>query len=101
MNKQRDKLPPALKHAAYSGMAVFPGEDEGAFGKLHENLIEEYALNGPSEDEIIETMARLIWRKKNLKTYHLAKLVNERYETIDDEVTKSALGQHCWANLKN
>jgi hypothetical protein len=87
MNKRTGQIPAALKHGAYSGMSVLPGEDPAAFKKLHDELISEYAPNGRSEEDLIETMARLYWRKQNLLTYRLAaeakKLHSQIYRTLD------------------
>jgi len=44
-------------------MNVLPGESAAEFDKLHKGLIAEYGSNGVHEDETIETLARLLWRK--------------------------------------
>jgi len=63
-----EKSPSALKHGTYSATAVLPGEDRAAFNKLHRSLIVEHGPSGATEDDIVATMARLIWRKQNLAT---------------------------------
>jgi hypothetical protein len=66
------KIPSALKHGAYSGMTVLPGEDPGGYQKLRQDLFREFAPNGPFEEDIVDTIARLTWRKQNLLTYGMA-----------------------------
>jgi hypothetical protein len=86
MSKRNNGTHPALKHGGYSGTTLLPGEDPAAFDKLHKDLITELAPAGRLEADIVETMARLIWRKQNLKSYHLAKQAKARYSEIDAEL---------------
>jgi len=86
MGNRHNQFPPALKHAGYSAMNVLPGESAAEFDKLHKGLIAEYSSNGVHEDEIIETMARLIWRKKNLATVRIAKLAQAHWSRIKWEM---------------
>jgi hypothetical protein len=67
-----NRIPPALKHGAYSATAVLPGESRAAFEKLHRGLIAEYTPSGVTEDDIVADMARLMWRKQNLGTLRIA-----------------------------
>jgi hypothetical protein len=90
MNKQPNRIPSALKHGGYSGMTLLPGEDLAAFKKLHNDLIAEYAPDGRSEEDIIESMARINWRKQNLSTYRLAALAKTRHSAIYSLVYPSA-----------
>ena len=78
------KLHPALKHAAYSAVGLLPGENKGEFEKLHRDLIAEYAPNGVSEDDIVSTMAHLLWRKQNLATFRVASLAEGRSNRKSD-----------------
>jgi hypothetical protein len=73
---------PAIKHGGYSGMSLLPGEDPAEFKKLHEELVTEYAPTGPHEHEIVETMTRLMWRKRCLWNYGLAEFARQRYSAI-------------------
>jgi hypothetical protein len=82
MTKKNGGLPSSLKHAVYSGMTLLPGEDADAFNKLHKELIAEFAPTGQIERDIVATMARLAWRKQNLATYRMAKLAQDRWNTI-------------------
>jgi len=80
---QRDsKLPPAFKHGGYSGATLLPGEDPAAFKKLHRDLIAEHTPVGRLEEDIVETIARIIWRKQNLGTYLLVTQATTRYDAI-------------------
>ena len=72
MNKQIKKLPSALKHGGFAGTTILPGEDKAAFDKLHQDLIDEFAPQGPAELDIVMSIARLMWRKQNLRIYRLA-----------------------------
>lgn len=73
---------PALKHGAYSAVAVLPGESKADFDKLHRQLIDEYAPNGVHEEHIISNMAQLIWRLQNFETLCLAKAARDRCQAI-------------------
>lgn len=80
------KTPNALRHGVYSATAVLPGEDHAAFEKLHRDLVAEYSPDGPSECDIIRTIAVLIWRKKNLETLRMAALARGRLLNVVDEM---------------
>jgi hypothetical protein len=69
-----EKLPPALKHGGYSAMSVLPGESAAEFEKLHQALVAEWGVDGELEADTIVTMARAIWRKRNLATLRLARI---------------------------
>jgi hypothetical protein len=76
----------ALKHGAYSAMTVLPGESAAEFEQLRQQLICEWTPNGVLETETITTLARLLWRKKNLSTYRIAELARKRMREIRDAV---------------
>jgi hypothetical protein len=76
----------ALKHGAYSAMTVLPGESAAEFEQLHQELICEWAPNGVLETETITSLARLLWRKKNLSTFRIAELARKRMREIQDAV---------------
>jgi hypothetical protein len=86
------KLPPALKHGAYSTAALLPGEDEAAFGRLHQGLIAELAPEGALEEHIVANLARFVWRRENLEILRVAKLAERRMAALFREqlVTDSA-----------
>jgi len=68
MPVQVKKHHPALKHAGYAATGILPGESSAEFEKLHRDLIAELGPNGALENDIVATVARLVWRKKNLET---------------------------------
>ena len=63
-----DRSHPALKHGAYSATTILPGESWAEFEKLHRDLMAELTPSGVLEDDIVTTVAHLVWRKKNLPT---------------------------------
>ena len=82
MNIRVDRIPAALKHGAYSATAVLPGESQAEFEKLHRGLIAELVPSGVLEDDIVMTIARLVWRKQNLATLRIAERAQSRHEEI-------------------
>jgi hypothetical protein len=86
MSNMVKRMPPALKHGAYSAMNLLPGESAAGFAKLHEELVTEWAPNGVLEREIVATMASVLWRKKNLQTLRLAKLAQEHVMQLHSAV---------------
>jgi hypothetical protein len=79
------KAHPALKHAAYSATALLPGEDPVAFEKLHRAEIAEFIPVGALEEQIVATIARLMWRRENLPTFRVAELARKRCQQIERE----------------
>jgi hypothetical protein len=79
------KIHSALKHGGYAATALLPGENPAAFEKLHHDLIAELAPTGALEDDIVATLARLVWRKQNLATFRIAEVARERYSAIKSE----------------
>jgi hypothetical protein len=76
------KTHPALKHGGYSATSILPGEDLAAFEKLRRELIAELSPKGVLEHDIVATIARLVWRKRNLATFRLAELARKHYDAI-------------------
>jgi hypothetical protein len=95
------KLPPALKHGAYSTATLLPGEDKAAFARLHESLTAELAPEGALEEHIVANLARFVWRRENLTVLRVAKvahdrilkLVHQRIIGIDDDDAARAAAQ--------
>jgi hypothetical protein len=77
---------PALKHAGYSATSILPGESASEFEKLHRELISELTPNGALEEEIVATIAHLLWRRKNLITFRIAELAKQRMSKIRDAI---------------
>jgi hypothetical protein len=86
-----NKIHPALKHGGYAATAILPGENRADFEKLHQSLVAELAPLGALEDDIVATIARMVWRKRNLATVRLADLAGERCEAIRSEHVAAAL----------
>ena len=86
MRKLNNQIPSALRHGAYSGMTLLPGEDSAAFNKLHNDLIVEFSPVGALEDDIVATIAHHMWRKQNLSTYRIASRANDRFSEIKSEI---------------
>ena len=85
MSIRIDRLHPAVKHGAYSATTVLPGESRAEFEKLHRGLIDELAPSGVLEDDIVMTIARLVWRKQNLATLRIAGRAQARRAAIVNE----------------
>lgn len=49
---------------------------------LYQDLIAELQPVGPSENETVATIARLMWRKQNLETFRIAESARKRYSAI-------------------
>jgi hypothetical protein len=75
----------ALKHGGYSALGLLPGESPAEFERLHKDLVEELAPRGPLEEDIVSTLARLLWRKQNRLTFPTAELVRKRCDEIIKE----------------
>jgi hypothetical protein len=74
----RYKTPPALKHGGYSAIGILPGEDPAAFEKLRRKLVALLVPTDPFQEILVDDIARLMWRKQNLRTLHIARLVQDR-----------------------
>jgi hypothetical protein len=82
------RIPPALKHGAYSEVTLLPGEDPDEFAELHRGLIAEFAPNGRMEEETVATIARLMWRRQNLAKFEIGQLSNQMFEVIEEGLDK-------------
>ena len=81
---------PALKHGAYSGMGLLPGENPDEFKKLLEDLIAELNIDGPSEHVIALKLAHVTWREQHLVIYGYAAQARKRYSEIRSELVPQA-----------
>src|SRR5436190_10309315 len=70
-------LPPVLKHGAFSAMTLLPGEDAAAYEVLQAQLVAELRPSGVLEEEIVSTVARLVWRRRDLATLRKAQLARD------------------------
>jgi hypothetical protein len=73
---------PALKHGGYSTTTVLPTESVAEFEKLHKDLISELVPNGALADDIVATITRMVWRKRNPLTFQIAEAARFKYEVI-------------------
>jgi hypothetical protein len=80
------KRHPALKHGAYSSIAVLPGENPVEFEELYQALVAELAPTGALEEDIVANIARLVWRKQNLATFNLAKGLRKAWHKLTSEI---------------
>ena len=80
-----DRSHPALKHGAYSATTLLPGESRAEFEKLHRDLMAELTPSGVLEDDIVKTIAHLVWRKQNLATLRIAERAQARRRAIVDQ----------------
>jgi len=67
MNSSARRRPNALKHGAYSRVALFPWEDETEYEKLERELREEWDPNGAFEEDAVFTILTCIWRKRRIR----------------------------------
>lgn len=51
-----------LKHGLYARDVLLPGENVEAYDKMLDELIAEYAPDGPSENALVRRAADLMWR---------------------------------------
>ena len=80
-----DRSHPALKHGAYSATTLLPGESRAEFEKLHRDLMAELTPSGVLEDDIVTTIAHLVWRKKNLATLRISERAQNRRKAVVNE----------------
>jgi|SRR5579862_3430895 len=80
--ERRSKSPNALKHGAYCESVLLPGESAANFEELRRDLIDELKPDGPLEQDIVQTIARLIWRKQNMLTYRRAQMAHKQISAI-------------------
>ena len=74
-----EKIPPALKHGAFSTLTVLPGEDKSEFEALHKSLVAELAPDGPLETHAVKAIAESIWRASHLTIFQRAKWARLKY----------------------
>jgi hypothetical protein len=82
MSANTKKLPPALKHGAFSATTILPGESASEFKELHQSIIAELNLEGVLEHEVGLSVAHRIWRKKHLAIFLTAEHAQARFTDI-------------------
>jgi hypothetical protein len=86
MGLPTSKRPNALEHAGFSAATLLPGESAAEFEGLHQALIAEFRPKGVLEEETVDSLAHLLWRKKNLVTFRLAERARQRVAEIQEAV---------------
>jgi hypothetical protein len=75
----------ALKHGGYSALGVLPGENGAEFSKLRTEIRADLQLKGVLEEDIGDTIAKLIWRKRNRERFAIAERAKRlRHQIIED-----------------
>jgi hypothetical protein len=82
MRKHSKHVPPALKHGIYSGIGLLPTEDPAKFQAFKQDVFDELAPVGRLEEDIVEHIACLVWRRQNLFTYCLANRARAWHSSI-------------------
>ena len=77
-----NKNHPALKHGGHSTTTILPTESVAEFEELHKDLISELEPNGALADDIVATITRMVWRKRNLLTFRIAEFARSKYKVI-------------------
>lgn len=74
----------AVKHGAFAEALILPGEDIEEFKKLHASLVDEWAPEGPSEDDKVMSVAQNMWRKLRFRRYLQTRVaaIKQQDETI-------------------
>jgi hypothetical protein len=59
----------ALKHGAFADVVILPGEDPNELNELRTALCEEWNPEGPTEIDLVESIAMGMWRKRRFRRY--------------------------------
>ena len=78
----------ALKHGAFTDVVILPGEDPKELQELRAALHDEWNPEGPTEIDLVESIAMGMWRKRRRKRW-LQKTCS-RLEMTDANATSSA-----------
>jgi hypothetical protein len=93
----------AWKHGGYSNLDVLPGEDPQEFERLHQDLTDEYMPSGPSECDMVMSLARYLWRKSRLTIYAHAAAVRkdwgDAFAGASEIATDAALDERLHSTL--
>ena len=87
----------ALKHGVLSKYTVLPWEDGAQYNALLEALVAEYRPQGPTEENLVEDLAGIFWRKRRLRlgerAAHTRALKSIAQPEEHDETARAALVQ--------
>lgn len=84
--------PSALKHGIFSKMSFLPGEDPAEFEGLRESLVIEYQISGPSEEAIIDGIAKTFWQGRRKDLYLGFQFERARHGGTTAHASAAALG---------
>ena len=62
----------ALKHGIYSQEVLLPGEKPRDYALLRARLYDEWNPEGPTEEELVERLAALLWKRRRLHMHNEA-----------------------------
>jgi hypothetical protein len=86
---------PALRSGLYSALGVLPTESKAGFRKLNKGLVDEFHPDGASEIDLVDDIARLMWRKQNMHTYRLSYQARRlRHQTIAERMSEMSDPQY-------
>jgi hypothetical protein len=76
----------ALKHGAYSRMAILPGEKLADFEALRQEYYDEWMPDGVTEEHLVDDICVLRWKKRRLDQYDQIKLRRtvERFHSANE-----------------
>jgi hypothetical protein len=76
----------ALKHGAYSRMAILPGEKLADFEALRQEYYDEWMPDGVTEEHLVDDICALRWKKRRLDQYDQIKLRRtvERFHSANE-----------------
>jgi len=57
----------AVRHGVLSRYTILPWESEAEYRMVLEALVAEHAPNEPTEENLVEEVAGIIWRKRRLR----------------------------------
>lgn len=72
----------ALKHGGYSNLGVLPGEDPGEFTRFHHSLTIELDPSGPTERDVVLSLAKCLWRKSRLGIYGVTEAARKEWGPV-------------------
>src|SRR5262245_20208500 len=68
-SKLKRKYLNAIKHGAFSSMAILPGEDPDEYHALFEAFCNEWNPEGATEADAISTLTNCVWRKRRIRQF--------------------------------
>ena len=83
--------PNALKHGAFSKINFLPGEDPQEFENLKASLFAEYNATGRSEEEVLESIASVMWKQRRLGLYLHIKVLRDKLSREAKQAPRGAL----------